>query len=81
MAGGQEEAEEPSVERPDKAGALGGPFWGILFGLLFFVPSSVLGVGAAAGAIGGKLVDVGVDDDFIAEVARRSPRARRPCSC
>jgi uncharacterized membrane protein len=51
--------------------ALGGMFWGILFGLLFFVPVIGAGVGAAAGAIWGKLEDVGVDDDFIANVKEK----------
>ena len=51
--------------------ALGGMFWGILFGLLFFVPVIGAGVGAAAGAIWGTLEDVGVDDDFIANVKEK----------
>jgi uncharacterized membrane protein len=51
--------------------ALGGLFWGILFGILFFVPVIGAGVGAAAGAIWGKLEDVGVDDDFIANVKEK----------
>ena len=51
--------------------ARGGMFWGILFGLLFFVPVIGAGVGAAAGAIWGKLEDVGVDDDFIANVKEK----------
>jgi len=37
----------------------------MLFGLLFFVPLLGMAVGAAAGAITGSLVDVGIDDDFI----------------
>lgn len=50
------------------AGALGGAFWGMLIGLLFFAPWAGAAVGAIAGGIGGKLADVGVDDDFIKEV-------------
>jgi uncharacterized membrane protein len=50
------------------AGALGGAFWGMLIGLIFFVPVFGLVVGAAAGALGGKYADVGVDDKFIKEV-------------
>jgi uncharacterized membrane protein len=50
------------------AGALGGAFWGMLIGLLFWAPWLGLAIGAAAGALGGKLSDVGVDDSFIKEV-------------
>jgi uncharacterized membrane protein len=49
-------------------GALGGSFWGMLLGLIFFVPLLGLAVGAATGAISGALTDVGIDDDFIKEV-------------
>lgn len=51
------------------AGALGGAFWGMFIGLLFWVPWLGLAIGAAAGALGGKLTDYGVDDGFIKEVA------------
>jgi len=50
------------------AGALGGAFWGMLIGLLFFAPWLGLVVGAASGALSGKLGDIGIDDDFIEEV-------------
>ena len=50
------------------AGALGGAFWGMLIGLLFFMPWLGLIAGAIGGAIGGKLTDVGIDDNFIKEV-------------
>ena len=50
------------------AGALGGAFWGMLIGLLFFMPWLGLVAGAIGGAIGGKLTDVGIDDKFIKEV-------------
>ena len=50
------------------AGALGGAFWGLLIGLIFFVPVFGLLVGAAAGAMIGKSNDIGVDDKFIKEV-------------
>jgi uncharacterized membrane protein len=48
--------------------ALGGAFWGLLIGLIFFVPVFGLLVGAAAGALVGKSQDIGVDDKFIKEV-------------
>jgi uncharacterized membrane protein len=50
------------------AGALGGAFWGMLIGLLFFMPWLGLAIGAASGALGGALSDYGVDDKFIKEV-------------
>jgi len=51
------------------AGALGGAFWGLLIGLLFFAPWLGMAAGAFGGAIGGKFTDIGVDDKFIKEVA------------
>jgi len=51
------------------AGALGGAFWGMLIGLLFFAPWLGIIAGAAGGALAGKLGDVGVDDDFIKQVS------------
>ena len=50
------------------AGALGGAFWGMLIGLLFFAPWLGMLAGATAGALSGKLGDIGIDDDFIKEV-------------
>jgi uncharacterized membrane protein len=50
------------------AGALGGAFWGMLIGLLFFAPWLGLAIGAATGALAGGLTDIGVDDKFIKEV-------------
>ena len=50
------------------AGALGGAFWGMLIGLLFWAPWLGLAIGAAAGAVSGGLTDIGVDDKFIKEV-------------
>jgi uncharacterized membrane protein len=50
------------------AGALGGAFWGMLIGLIFWVPWLGLAAGALGGALGGALTDTGVDDKFIKEV-------------
>ncbi|HXU16560.1 MAG TPA: DUF1269 domain-containing protein [Terriglobales bacterium] len=44
------------------AGAATGAFWGMLIGLLFFNPILGLAVGAGAGALSGKLTDLGVDN-------------------
>jgi uncharacterized membrane protein len=49
-------------------GALGGAFWGMLIGLLFFMPWMGLAIGGISGALAGKLSDIGIDDDFIKEV-------------
>ena len=50
------------------AGALGGAFWGMLIGLIFFMPWLGLAAGAIGGMLGGKFSDVGVDDKFIKQV-------------
>jgi uncharacterized membrane protein len=46
-------------------GAMQGAFWGMLFGLIFFVPFFGLAVGAAFGALGAKMADYGISDEFI----------------
>jgi len=51
-------------------GALQGAFWGILFGLIFFVPFLGL-IGAAFGALGGKMADYGIDDNFIKQTQEK----------
>ena len=53
------------------AGALGGAFWGMLIGLLFFAPWLGMAFGALGGALGGKMTDIGVDDAFIKEVGEK----------
>ena len=45
--------------------ALGGAFWGFLFGLIFFVP--LLGAGAA-GAMSTSMEEGGIDEEFIKRV-------------
>ena len=50
------------------SGALGGAFWGMLIGMLFWVPWLGFAIGAASGALGGAMADIGVDDKFIKEV-------------
>jgi len=49
-------------------GALGGAFWGLLIGIIFWMPWLGLALGALGGALGGSLTDVGIDDKFIKEV-------------
>jgi uncharacterized membrane protein len=51
------------------AGALSGAFWGTLIGLIFLNPLLGMGIGAASGALGGKLTDVGINDEFMKDAA------------
>ncbi len=51
-------------------GALGGGFWGLLIGLLFFNPLLGWAAGLVAGAISGKFTDIGIDDNFIKELGQ-----------
>jgi uncharacterized membrane protein len=50
-------------------GAMSGALWGALIGLIFLNPLIGMGIGAASGAIGGSLTDVGIDDRFMTEAA------------
>ena len=51
------------------AGAVSGGFWGSLIGLIFLNPLLGLAAGAAAGALSGVLTDVGIDDNFMKDLA------------
>ena len=51
------------------AGAASGGFWGALIGLIFLNPLLGLAVGATAGAVSGALSDVGIDDNFMKDLA------------
>ena len=51
------------------AGAVGGSFWGMLIGMIFLNPLLGAAVGAGAGALSGKLSDIGINDDFMKELA------------
>jgi uncharacterized membrane protein len=50
------------------AGAVGGAFWGLLIGFLFWMPWLGLTIGAVAGALSNKFYDYGINDDFIKDV-------------
>ena len=54
-------------------GAAGGAMWGGLIGLLFLAPLFGMAVGAASGALGGKLSDTGVNDNFMKELGAKLP--------
>ena len=59
------------VDTPQRivgASAASGALWGMLLGLLFFVPGMIL-FGGAIGALFGKLTKTGVDDSFRAQVS------------
>ena len=51
-------------------GAVSGGFWGTLVGLIFLNPLLGMAVGAGAGAVSGALTDVGINDEFMKELAR-----------
>lgn len=50
-------------------GAASGGFWGLLIGMLFLNPLLGAAVGAGAGALSGRLTDLGINDDFMKELA------------
>ncbi|NIV36589.1 MAG: DUF1269 domain-containing protein [Anaerolineae bacterium] len=56
------------MDRGVKIGAVGGGFLGLLIGSVFF-PIAGLVIGALAGGLVGKSVDLGVDQKFVKEVS------------
>lgn len=56
---------------PAASGAVSGAFWGMLIGWLFLMPVA----GAAGGALGGSLVDVGINDQ---EMRTQANEALKP---
>jgi uncharacterized membrane protein len=55
------------------AGAAGGALWGGLIGLIFLAPLFGMAIGAASGAVAGKVSDVGVNDNFMKELGAQMP--------
>jgi len=51
------------------SGAVSGGFWGTLIGLIFLNPLLGMAAGATAGAISGALTDVGINDNFMKNIA------------
>jgi uncharacterized membrane protein len=49
-------------------GAISGGFWGLLIGMIFFNPLVGVAVGAGAGALSGKLTDIGINDQFMNDI-------------
>lgn len=56
--------------QPVTKGAVSGALWGPLIGLLFMMPLAGAAIGTASGALGGKLTDLGINDDFMRQVGR-----------
>ena len=54
-------------------GAAGGAMWGGLIGLLFLAPLFGMAIGAASGALAGKMSDAGVNDDFMKQLGAKLP--------
>jgi uncharacterized membrane protein len=50
---------------------LHGAFWGMLIGLIFFMPLLGAAVGALSGALAGHFADYGIDDTFIASIREK----------
>jgi uncharacterized membrane protein len=50
------------------SGDLGGPFWGMLIGVLFFVPWLGVSVGTVTQALTQRLTSFGISDSFVKEV-------------
>ena len=63
-------------------GAMSGGFWGALIGLIFLNPLLGVAMGMTAGAVSGALTDVGINDNFMKDLAKGLPtrelRAVRP---
>jgi uncharacterized membrane protein len=53
------------------AGAAGGALWGGFIGLLFLAPLFGMAIGAASGALAGKVTDAGVNDNFMKELGAK----------
>ena len=51
------------------AGAVSGGFWGMLIGMIFLNPLLGMAVGAASGAASGSLTDLGINDQFMKDLA------------
>lgn len=49
-------------------GAVGGSFWGMLIGMIFFNPLLGAAIGAGTGAMSGALSDIGIDDKMMKEM-------------
>lgn len=48
--------------------AWSGAFWGLLFGIILFVPILGMAIGAGTAALTAKLIDTGIDDKFVKQL-------------
>lgn len=64
---GRAHVEETTDPSPGRA-ALGGAFWGLLFGAILLVPIAGLAVGAGVSALSAKLIDTGLSDKFVKQL-------------
>jgi uncharacterized membrane protein len=51
-------------------GAIGGGFWGLLIGMIFLNPLLGAAIGAGAGALSGRLNDIGLNDKMMKDIAQ-----------
>ena len=54
---------------PMAMSAVSGTMWGAIIGLIFANPLLGAALGGAAGAVGGALTDLGINDDFMRQTA------------
>ena len=67
------DAKKPHTRRLGSTGkhnTLKGSFWGLVLGLIFFVPILGVAVGATVGKLALGCDDAGIDDDFVETVRR-----------
>jgi len=57
------------IQNLTASGAVSGGFWGTLIGMIFLNPLLGMAAGAGAGAISGALTDVGINNNFMKEIA------------
>ena len=69
LAWGKPRTQQLALTGP--GGSLGSAFWGLLFGMVFYVPLLGAATSAAGGALAGSLTDVGINDNFINKVRDR----------
>jgi uncharacterized membrane protein len=55
---------------PTASAAVSGTFWGALIGMIFLMPLAGAAIGAASGALAGALTDLGINDQFMKDVAQ-----------
>lgn len=48
--------------------AWSGAFWGLLFGIILFIPVIGMAIGAGTAALTAKLIDTGIDDKFVKQL-------------